>query len=343
MARILVTGGSGFIGQHLVAALHGRGEHVRILDVRPPAAPHADVEYIRGSVLDDAAVDCALTNVDRVYHLAGLSGMWVANKQDFHDVNCRGTEIMLAAAQERGVSRFLHCSTESILFPYSELGGISAEEALQPAEVMPGVYTRSKARAEHCAANAAARGFPVVIASPTMPIGPANDNLTPPTLMLRHFLQRRLQPYVDFLMNLVDVRDVAQGLFLAMERGRNGQRYIVGGENIRLGEILRLMSAISGRRQLPIAVPGMVAEISATLLEFVADHFTHQPPDGTAEGVRIARRASNLSIDKTRAELGYAPHPIEPILRETISHLLAGNIAPSAATLDESALGSRAG
>ena len=342
MARNLVTGGSGFIGQHLVAALQARGERVRILDVRPPAALHADVEYIRGSVLNGTVVDWALTGIDRVYHLAGLSGMWAANKRDFHDVNCHGTEIVLAAAQERGVSRFLHCSTESILFPYSELGGISAEEALQPAEVMPGAYTKSKALAEHRAVKAAAAGFPVVIGSPTMPIGPADDNLTPPTAMLRHFLQRRLQPHINFLMNLVDVRDVAEGLVLAMERGRIGQRYILGGENIRLGEVLKLMSAMSGRRQLPIVVPGMVAEVSATFLEFVADHLTHRPPHGTAEGVRIARQASDLSIDKARAELGYAPHPIEPVLRETIRHLLASDIKSATAPLEQSALGSRA-
>src|SRR3954453_16282702 len=145
MALVLVTGGSGFIGHHLVEALRALGQRVRVLDVRPPAA-NADVEYVRGSVLDGAAVDAALADVDQVYHLAGLPGMWVANKQAFHDVNCRGTEIVLAAAMKHGVSRFLHCSTESILFGYSDLNGVPAEEALQPADAMPGAYTRSNRR-----------------------------------------------------------------------------------------------------------------------------------------------------------------------------------------------------
>ena len=342
MTLALVTGGSGFIGQHLVEALRGRGQRMRILDVRPPAALTAEIDYVAGSVLDRGAVERALVWVDHVYHLAGLPGMWAANKQDFHDVNSGGTEIVLAAAQARGVSRFLHCSTESILFPYCDLRGAAAEEVLQPAEVMPGAYTRSKSLAEHLAAKAASAGFPVVIGTPTMPIGPVDHNLTPPTAMLWYFLQKRVQPHINFLVNLVDVRDVATGLVLAMERGRVGQRYILGGDCVPLGRILRMMAGISGRRHLPVAVPGRLAELSATMLEYISDRVTHRPPNGTAEGVRIARAASDLSIDKARTELGYAPRPIEPVLRETITHLLARGVKPASAAIEHHALGSRA-
>lgn len=341
MTCALVTGGSGFIGQHLVAALHARGQRVRILDLRPPATLNPEIEFAQGSVLDEAAVDRALAGIDQVYHLAGLPGMWLPNKQDFHDVNCRGTEIVLAAARKRGVSRFLHCSTESILFPYSDLHGVPAEEALQPADAMPGAYTRSKSLAEHHAAKAAASGFPLVIGTPTMPIGAADHNLTPPTAMLWYFLQKKVQPHIDFLVNLVDVRDVAMGLMLAMERGRIGQRYILGGDCVRLGQILRMMSAISGRKQFPIAVPGKVAELSAIMLEYISDHFTHRTPNGTAEGVRIALAASDLSIGKARTELGYAPRPIEPVLHETITYLLARGVRPESAALKRPALSSR--
>ncbi|OAF14668.1 dihydroflavonol 4-reductase [Bradyrhizobium centrolobii] len=342
MALVLVTGGSGFIGQHLVEALRGRGQRVRVLDVRRPTTASSDVDHVHGSVLDGAAVDAALAGVDQVYHLAGLPGMWVANKQDFHDVNCRGTEVVLAAARKRGVSRFLHCSTESILFPYSKLNGVAAEEALQPADAMPGAYTRSKSLAEHHAAKAAAEGFPLVIGTPTMPIGAADHNLTPPTAMLWYFLQKKVQPHLNFLVNLVDVRDVATGLVLTMERGRTGQRYILGGDCVRLGQILRMMSAMSGRRQLPIAVPGKVAEMSAIMLEYISDRITHRPPNGTAEGVRIALAASDLSIGKARTELGYSPRPIEPVLRETITHLLARGGLPASGAIEHHALSSRA-
>jgi dihydroflavonol-4-reductase len=320
--RVLVTGGTGFIGQHLVSALAARDRTVRVLDRRPPVCATPGVEYVAGSVLDSGLVDETLRDADEVYHLAGLPGMWLPNKNDFHAVNFRGTEIVIAAARKRGVARFLHCSTESILFRPASSREDGSEPSLLPPEQMPGVYTRSKMLAEQSAAQAAAAGFPLVIGTPTMPIGPHDHNLTPPTAMLKQFLHGRIQMYLDFIVNLVDVRDVATGLILAMERGQTGQRYILGGESISLKKILRLMETISGRHTLAIPVPGKIAEMAAGMLEFISDHVTHTPPSGTAEGVRIALRATELSIEKARKELGYAPRPVEPALRDTIAYLL---------------------
>jgi dihydroflavonol-4-reductase len=322
MTSVLVTGGAGFIGQHLVSALVARDRKVRVLDRRPPVCAIAGVEYVSGSVLDTALVDDTLKDIDEVYHLAGLPGMWLPQKSDFHAVNFQGTEIVIAAARKRGTARFLHCSTESILFRPPSLKQASDERRLLPPQQMPGVYTRSKMLAEQSAARAAAEGFPLVIGTPTMPIGPHDHNLTPPTAMLRQFLHGRVQLYLDFIVNLVDVRDVAAGLILAMERGQVGQRYILGGESISLSRILKLMTTISGRRSLAIPVPGKIAEAAAAMLEFVADNVTHRPPAGTAEGVRIALRATDLSIEKARKELGYMPRPVEPALRDTIAYLL---------------------
>jgi dihydroflavonol-4-reductase len=322
MTLVLVTGGSGFIGQHLVSALVAQGRPPRVLDLQVPTRILPDVQYIKGSVLDPNVVDEALNGVGEAYHLAGLPGMWLPNKSDFHAVNCRGTEIVIAAARKRGVERFLHCSTESILFRSSPSEDAIAEDALLTADDMPGPYTRSKLRAEQHAMQAAASGFPLIIGSPTMPIGPHDHNLTPPTAMLRHFLGGGLQMYLDFIVNLVDVRDVATGLVLAMERGQIGHRYILGSEGIPLKQILTLLAAIGGRRHLFIPVPGRVAEMASAMLEFVADHVTRRPPSGTAEGVRIASRATALSIEKARRELGYAPRPVEPALRETIAYLV---------------------
>jgi dihydroflavonol-4-reductase len=319
----LVTGGTGFIGQHLVSALVARGGKVRVLDRRPPVCATPGVEYVSGSVLDSGLVDETLRDADEVYHLAGLPGMWLPKKSDFHAVNFQGTEVVIAAARKRGVARFLHCSTESILFRPASFQEDSSERSLLPPQAMPGLYTRSKMLAEQSAAQAAAAGFPLVIGTPTMPIGPHDHNLTPPTAMLQHFLHGRIQMYLDFIVNLVDVRDVATGLILTMERGQIGHRYILGGESISLKRILKLMATISGRRPLAIPVPGKVAETAAAVLEFISDHITHRPPSGTAEGVRIALRATELSIEKAQKELGYAPRPIEPALRDTITYLLS--------------------
>jgi dihydroflavonol-4-reductase len=328
MTLVLVTGGTGFIGQHLVAALVAQGRQVRVLDLRMPTGALPDVEYVEGSVLDPDLVHDAMNGVGEVYHLAGLPGMWVPRKEDFQAVNCGGTQVVIAAARKRGVARFLHCSTESILFHPSPSKQNIAENSSLSADDMPGPYTRSKLLAENLAAQAAASGFPVVIGCPTMPIGPHDHNLTPPAAMLQHFLGERLQLYLDFIVNFVDVRDAAAGLVLAMEHGRVGHRYILGGESIPLKKVLQLMSAVSGRRSLLIPVSGRASRMTTALMEFVADHVTGRPPSGTVEGVRIALRARALSIEKAQRELGYTPRPVEPALRETIAFLLGAGRRP---------------
>jgi dihydroflavonol-4-reductase len=323
VTQTLVTGGSGFIGQHLVAALLAQGRRVRILDLRSPSwAAAGEAQYVKGSVLDPEVVRKALDGVGEVYHLAALPGMWIPCKDNFHTVNCRGTEVMLDAARKSGVSRFLHCSTESILFGRSNSTSFVIERACPTPEEMPGAYTRSKLLAEQRASQAAAAGFHVVIASPTMPIGPHYGNLTPPTLMLQYFLNRHIQIYLDFVVNLVDVRDVAAGLVLAMKHGQNGHRYIIGGEAIALSNVLDRLRAISGRKALPVPIPAIVAQTTALVMEFVADRLTHRPPAATVEGVRIAMRSKSLSSEKSRCELGYTPHTIELALREVVASIV---------------------
>ena len=323
MTQTLVTGGSGFVGQHLVAALLARGRSVRVLDRRDPACAHPGAHYVKGSILDAKLVADTLDDVDEVYHLAALPGMWMQRKDDFHDVNCRGTEIVIEAARERGVTRFLHCSTESILFGSSNVEPVVTETVRATPEDMPGAYTRSKMMAERRAMDAAAAGYPVRIANPTMPIGPHHGNLTPPTVMLQHFLNRKIQIYLDFVFNLVDVRDVADGMLLVMERGQPGQRYILGGEDISLRRLLDMLGAISGRKALRVQVPKTVAYTTAAVMEFMADYVLRRPPSATTEGVLIASRAKPLSIEKSRRELGYAPRPIEQAVREVLAEVVA--------------------
>jgi dihydroflavonol-4-reductase len=324
VTQTLVTGGSGFIGQHLVALL-ARGRRVRILDIRPPACAPMGAQYVKGSVLDADLVREALDDVDEVYHLAALPGMWMLRKDDFRAVNSRGTEIVIDAARRRGVLRFLHCSTESILLSSTSAESVITEQICCALDKMPGAYTRSKLLAEQSALQAAASGFPVVIANPTMPIGPHHGNLTPPTLMLQYFHARRIRIYLDFILNLVDVRDVAAGLVLAMQRGQIGHRYILGGEDILLRELLYLMAAITGDKVPHVPIPAWIAQTTAAIMEFVADYVTHRPPVATVEGVRIAARSKALSSEKARRELGYAPRPIRPALRDAIVSVADGS------------------
>jgi dihydroflavonol-4-reductase len=327
MTRVLVTGGGGFIGQHLVSELVGRGRQVRVLDVRLPSRLLPQVDYVQDSVLDKDAVRQAMADIEEVYHLAGLPGMWKPDPTEFHAVNFIGTENLLAIARKRGVARFLHCSTESILFHASEGDDAAAEDARLSVDLMPGPYTRSKMLADQLALRAAEEGFPVVIGCPTMPIGPHDHNLTPPTAMLQYFLGGGpVRLYLDFIVNLVDVRDAALGLALAMEKGQVGQRYIIGGDCLPLGQVLALMTAMSRRRKMFIPLPGQLAELAAHLIELKSDYLTGRAPTATVEGVRIARAATALSIEKAKRELGYAPRSVEPVLHETIAHMLDGAV-----------------
>lgn len=323
MTAVLVTGGSGFIGQHLVSELVSRGRQVRVLDVRLPSRVLPTVDYVQGSVLDTALVRKAVNGVGEVYHLAGLPGMWKVDRSEFHAVNYIGTVNVLEAARSLGVKRFLHCSTESILFHAVHGEDVMAEEASLSVDHMPGPYTRSKMLADQLALKAADSGLHVVVGCPTMPIGPHDHNPTPPTAMLQHFLGGGpLHLYLDFIVNLVDVRDAALGLILALERGRIGHRYIIGGDCLPLSEVLALMMTVTGRRKVFIPLPGRLAEFAASMIEFCADYLTRRPPPATVEGVRIARRATALPIDKARTELGYAPGPIGPVLKETIARMI---------------------
>jgi dihydroflavonol-4-reductase len=313
--RSLVTGGSGFIGQHLVAALRSRGDSVRILDVhRPP--DHAAAEFVEGSILDRDTARHALQGIDRVYHLAGISHLWTSDRRDYRRVNSIGTKVMLAAAIETGVRRFIHCSTEAILLRPN--GKASADGEVRLTD-MAGDYTRSKFLAEQAALAAAQDGLPITVVSPTATIGPGDRNATAPTAMLAMFMRRPPPLVLDGLLNLVDVRDVAAGMLLADTRGRIGERYVLGGENIRVRELLELMGRLLGRHHVSYPLPKQVAFGVAVVAEWFANNVTHRHPVATAEGVRLALRSAALDIRKARSELGYAPRPIARSLPDAMS------------------------
>ncbi len=299
-----------------MAALRRRHDIVRVLDLqRPPTAPWS--EFIEGTILDAHDVRRALDGIDTVYHLAAISHLWTANPADFERVNQHGTEIMLAVAREIGVRNIVHCSTEATLFPYRR----GEPKNPQSVEDMPGPYTRSKFMAEQAARDAAAGGLRVVIANPTVPIGPGDHNFTEPTRMLELFVRKPPPIVLDSTLNLVDVRDVATGLIMAGERGRAGRRYILGGENVSVRELARRVGNLCRRDSNMHALPGFLALAIGAASEWFEGHVINRRPRVSIEAVRIALRSIPLDTRKAETELGYQPHPIDNAIADAVDWL----------------------
>jgi dihydroflavonol-4-reductase len=321
MALALVTGGAGFIGHHLVAQLLQQGDAVRVLDLAPPVRD--DIDWIQGSVCEPAAVAAAMRGVEHVYHLAGIAHLWAADKDEFERVNHQGTRQLLTAAGRSGAECFVHSSTGAILLGPRRPDGRIDETSTADLAAMPGPYCRSKFLAEQAALTAAGRGQPVVVVNTTVPVGPGDDRLTPPTRMLRDFLRGRAPAYLETGLNLVDVRDVAAGHRLAAVRGRAGERYLLAGENLWLSELLAQLEQLSGVPMPRRRVPYPLAWSAAVISELVADHWTHRPPRAPLTGVRLARHALFAANDKANIELGWRPRPVREALAAAVAELLS--------------------
>ncbi len=317
----LVTGGSGFIGRHLVSALLARGNAVRIFDTSVPVNLPREVEFVGGSILDRAALERALEGVGTVYHLAANAQLWSRDAQEFDRVNRVGTETVLAAAAAANVRRLVHCSTEAILLPPRGHPHMVDEASAGRIGDMAGSYSRSKFLAEQAALAAADAGLPVVIVNPTIPVGPGDRHMTPPTAMLARFLFKPSRLLLDCTLNLVDVRDVAEGMMLAAERGRVGERYILGGENVRLRGLAEAVAQMSGRTASKWEIAGSLALAAAAVCEWLARNVTHRPPAATIEGVQLALRSAPFDSGKARRELGYAPRPVQEAIVHAVSWL----------------------
>jgi dihydroflavonol-4-reductase len=318
MAKVLVTGGCGFVGRHLVEALGARGDQVRVLDVMAPEAGDPAFDYVQGSVADRAACEKALDGVDLVYHIAGIAHLWRRDKDDFDIANRRGTETILAAAAAKGVRRVVHCSTESILLPKRRNGAQIDESVIPRLEDMPGAYTRSKFLGEQAALKSARNGLNVVVVNPTVPIGDGDRNMTPPAAMFALFLSGKTPFFLDCVLNLVDVRDLADGIIRAGDSGRAGERYILGGENVALRDLLPHLEQLSGRRMPKRAIPAVLALTAGTVSGWIADNVTRTTPTVTREAVLLALRSAPFDSAKAQRELGYAPRPIEQALTEVV-------------------------
>ena len=315
----IVTGANGFVGCHVVRALLARGDRVRAL-VRENADIAAlaglEVELVRGDLRSRAAIARAVADCDEVYHVAADYRLWVPDPAAMYASNVDGTRNVIEAARAAGVKRIVHTSTVGTLgIPH---GGAGAEDTPVALADMPGPYKRSKFMAEQVALEAARAGAPVVIVNPSTPVGALDLKPTPTGRIIRDFLARRMPAYMDTGLNLVDVEDCARGHLLAAERGRIGEKYILGGENLTLKEMLEHLARLSGLSAPRVRIPYAVAFGFALGAEAVARTVTHRAPRASLTEVRMARKRMFFDSSKARRELGYGPGPVDVALERAI-------------------------
>lgn len=312
--KILVTGGAGFIGRHLVKILQERDIQVRVLDIaRKPEEFSYDTEYIRGSVLNRDLVRSAVSDADQVYHLAALPALWAVDKGLFYKINLEGTKTVLKESQEAGVGKIIYTSTATILKSYKDRNHelISEKSKMPELDEMPGDYSCSKWLAHSEAETAARKGAPVVIVYPSTPVGPGDVNNTPPTKMILDFLKGRLPAYLDCWLNLISVEEVALGHFLAAENGVPGEGYILANKNLKLGEFLKIIGDDTGTPVPKLKIPYSASLVSAYISEYIANHVTKKEPIASIEGVRMASMKMRFDNTKARSQLGLPSYSVD--------------------------------
>ncbi len=314
MAKTLVTGGSGFLGSHLVRALAARGDELRLLVRRSSQLDHLDdVEYERsvGDITDRRAVRRAVKGADRVFHVAGTTSMRSRDRDRVFDVNVGGTKTVLEEALRAGVERVVHTSTVGAIGP-AKPGGAADERQAFTAGGLGITYINSKHEAEMEALRLGAHGLPVVIVNPAFVLGPDDPHGTSNTLV-RRFLLRHIPAYVDGGLNVVDVRDVAEGHLLADRKGKVGERYILGARNFTLARLFADLSRISGVEPPTLRLPGRLVLVWVEAAERAG-----LPTPTSVDELRSGMQWWTYRNAKARKELGFAPRPHEETLEDAV-------------------------
>jgi dihydroflavonol-4-reductase len=312
---MLVTGASGFLGWHVARTLTGRGHRVRAL-VRPTSKlQELDVEPVIGDLRDPASLERAVAGCKLVFHVAADYRLWSRHPRELYDSNVEGTRNLLRAAQKAGVERFVYTSTVGCIgIPPA---GVGDEDQPCTLEEMSGDYKRSKFQAEQVALEFARGGFPVVIVNPTAPIGDHDFKPTPTGKIVLDFITGKMPAYIDTGLNVVDARDVALGHVLAAERGRDGERYILGCENLTLKQILERLAAITGKKAPAVQLPYAVAYAAGVVTTAWAA-VSGRTPMAPLEAVKMAKKKMFVTHAKAARELGYAPGPVDAALRRAV-------------------------
>jgi dihydroflavonol-4-reductase len=318
--KAFVTGGTGFIGANVVRTLLGRGATVRAL-CRPASSGASlaglEVQRVAGDLRDPASLHRGMAGCDVVFHVGALYSFWVRPRQLIYDVNVQGTRNVLAAALDQGIERVVYTSSVATLGPSAD-GRPADERAEASLEQIVGDYKKSKFLAEKVALEYASR-LPVVIVNPSFPVGPWDAKPTPTGQTILDFLKGKMPAYVDTGMNVVDVEDVALGHLLALENGRPGERYILGGEDITMKELLGLLAEITGlpapRIRLPYAPVLALSYLNAGLCRLVP----RLTPRMTPETIRMSHHPMYFDPSKAVRELGFPQTAAREALEKAVA------------------------
>ena len=331
--KAFITGATGFVGSHVARALAAQGAELRLL-VRPTSRLDniADLraETATGDLRNPESLKKAMAGCEFVFHVAADYRLWVRDPDQMYRSNVEGTRAIIRAAQESGVRRVIYTSSVATM-GFTREGHIAGEDSPVSIKDMVGHYKRSKFMAEQLALEAGNNGVNVVVVNPTTPIGEYDIKPTPTGRIVVDFLKRKFPAYVDTGLNLADVKEVARGHILAMEKARPGQRYILGGENLTLKQILDKLSALTGLPSPTMKVPHAVAMGFAVFDQFFTGMVLGKEPRATIDAVKMGRKKMFASSAKAERELGYKVLPVEDALRRAVDWFQAHGYVESPA------------
>src|SRR5262245_6665291 len=317
--KVLVTGATGFVGGAVARALVERGIDVRIMARAGSNLQNLQGlthELVEGDLRDQASLRKALIGCRQLYHVAAHYALWAKDPSIFYDVNVTGTKNLMEAARDVGTERIVYCSTIGAIGLPPE-GGLGTEETPISLEQMAGHYKRSKYLAEQEVFKLAKAGLPVVIVNPSAPVGVGDVKPTPTGQIIIDFMKGRMPAYIETGMNIVDVEDVATGHLLAMEKGRIGERYILGNKNLMLREVLEILSRLTGVKAPTIKLPRLAILPLAYFNQWIAN-FTGQSPRIPLAGVKMAKYKMHYDCSKAIRELGIPQTPPEVALGKAV-------------------------
>lgn len=335
--KVLVTGATGFVGSHIARLLAEQGADLRLL-VRASSntgnIAELKGERIAGDLRDADSLKKAVRDCEFVFHVAADYRLWVRDPEEMYRSNVEGTRAIIRAAQAAGVRRVIYTSSVATM-GFTRTGQVVDESFPVSLRDMVGHYKRSKLLAEQSALEAGRKGANVVVVNPTTPVGERDIKPTPTGRIIVDFLKRKFPAYVDTGLNLVDVAEVARGHLLAMERGVPGERYILGGENLTLKQILDKLSVLTNLPAPTVRVPHLVALGFAAFDQFFTGTILRKEPRATIDAVRMGRKKMFASSAKAEQDLGYKVLPVEDALRRAINWFNAcgyvegsGTVAP---------------